>query len=190
LRHPAVLLLILLLIAGITWLLLDAPTSVQDETGADQSAGHQLDYYLRGMQATTLGADGRPTQKLQSAAVNHYADDDTTEFEAPHLSVFEGEHPPWEIRADRAWMSADGELMLLQDRVTIDRPAFPGNPPLHLVTANVRVQPNQGYAETDEAVRVRSNQDWLDATGMQAWLNEPSRIKLLADVKGFYALPE
>ena len=193
-RHPAVLLLILALIVSASWLLHDKPTSTEQSAAPEQQtghlAGHQVDYYLRGLQATTMGPDGKPARTLSAAQVKHFQDDETTELIEPQLLVFQGDLPPWKIQADSGWVSSDGSLVLLNDKVSIERAGGTASKPILIETANLRIQPREDYAETDEQVRVRSEQDWLDATGMKAWLREPSRIKFLADVKGFYAPPE
>ena len=193
-RHPAVLLLILGLIAGASWLLLDTSplhpdTPAGDKVSADL-AGHQVDYYLRGLQTTTMGQDGKPTRTLRAEQVKHFLDTNTTELLQPRLTIHQGDQPAWEVQAGSGWVSADGKLILLDDEVRIDREQGTANQPVHITTAKLRVQPEEGYAETDEQVRVRSNHDWLDATGMQVWLRQPSRIKFLADVKAFYAPPQ
>jgi lipopolysaccharide export system protein LptC len=57
---------------------------------------------------------------------------------------------------------------------------------MRIDTTNLRVQPHQDYAETDEHVRVVSEANWVDATGMQAWLRPPTRLKFLSEVTGYY----
>ncbi len=190
-RHPAVLLLVLVVIIGATWLLHDSgPVEQADQSETAHLTGHQVDYYLRGLHTTTMGPDGKPTRTLRALQVKHFQDDDTTELASPQLVIHQGDEPAWNIQAESGWVSADGGLILLHDRVQIDREQGTRNQPLNITTANLRVQPREDYAETDEQVRVRSHQDRLDATGMQIWLSQPSRIKFLADVKGFYAPPQ
>lgn len=186
-RHPLVLALILVAVGGLSWWLASAPPAEEDARLGEQ---RPIDYYLRGLQATTMDPQGQPARTLQAAEIKHFTDDDTTELTRPQLTVHQGEQPPWEIEAEHGWVSADGELILLSGQVDISRAAAPGIKPLQLQTRNLRVQPRQDYAETDEKVRVRSNSDRLDATGMQAWFRQPSRIKFLADVKGLYAPPQ
>jgi lipopolysaccharide export system protein LptC len=183
--------LVLVLIASATWLLYESPAPAERPTAqATPQPGHQVDYYLRGLQTTSMGSDGKPARTLRAAQVKHFQDDDTTELVEPELTVYQGDQPPWKVRAASGWVSADGSLVLLNDDVLIEREAGTQNQPISISTRNLRVQPREDYAETDEKVRVRSHRDRIDATGMQAWLREPSRIKFLADVKGFYAPPQ
>lgn len=186
-RHPALLALLLLLFATASWLLHEPTAPPPAEPVPGQTAGRQVDYYLRGLTATTMGADGKPARTLHAAQARHFEDDNTTELEQPRLIVHQGEEPPWEVVSESGLVSAEGDVVLLQGEVQIDRTEGSDNRPLHLKTRNLRVQPREDYAETDEQVRVRSNRDRLDASGMQAWLRQPSRIKFLDDVKGYYA---
>ncbi|MCB1803263.1 MAG: LPS export ABC transporter periplasmic protein LptC, partial [Gammaproteobacteria bacterium] len=116
----------------------------------------------------------------------HFTDDDTTELQQPRLTVYQLDSPPWQVDADGALVSSDGSLILLSGEVAIERAGGSNSRPVRMTTRNLRVQPKQDYAETDEKVRVETDRDWLDATGMQAWFRPPSRLKFLSQVKGYY----
>lgn len=179
-------LLPLLLLAGAA-LVWEALLQRPPESAATAPPGsQQIDYRLSGLDVTRMGPDGKPVHRLTAQTLSHAADDDTTRVEHPRLTVFQGDTPPWQVEARQAWISADGELVLLDGDVLITRAGADDRAPLRVETRNLRVQPRQDYAETDEAVRVETDDDWLDATGMQAWLRPPSRLKLLSSVKGRY----
>jgi lipopolysaccharide export system protein LptC len=74
----------------------------------------------------------------------------------------------------------------MPEDVQISRSATPANRPLQVTTRNLRYRPAEGYAETDEAVTVTSNQDRIDAVGLQAWLLEPARMRFRSQVRGHY----
>jgi lipopolysaccharide export system protein LptC len=186
-RHPLVLWTLLLLAAGLSWWL--GGGGQRPSPVATHQGPREVDYYLRDFNATRMGPDGRPDRTLSARELRHFPDDDTTELAQPVLDIHQGEAPPWVVRSERGWVSANGDLILLQGAVHIERAAGPRNRPMRIDTRNLRVQPRQDYAETDERVRVRSGRDRIDATGMQAWFRAPARIKFLADVKGYYAPP-
>jgi len=186
-RHPLFLSIVLLLAAALSWWLSGNDTPLK--TNTERQGAREVDYYLRGLNVTTMGMDGTPARTLRAAEVKHFDNDDTTELSQAKLIIHQADQPPWQIMADSGWVSSDGSLILLNGKVKIDRMAAPGVRPFHLTTQNLRIQPHEDYAETDEKVRVHSYNDHLQATGMQAWLRRPSRIKFLADVKGFYAPP-
>lgn len=183
-RFRILLALVMVLAAVVSWQL------VQQEEPASQavhpSGPRQIDYYVTGLDLTRMTLAGKPAHRLRAENLHHYTDDETTELQQPHLTVFQDDAPPWEVDSERAWVSADGSLVLLSGEVLIEREADANNRPMRILTRELRVQPDEDYAETDEKVRVESNSDWLDAVGMQAWLRPPSRFKFLSQVKGYH----
>lgn len=174
--------ILLLLVLVTLWI---ARQSMQDET--ERSAPqHRVDYYLEGVDTTLMDLSGRPSKRLVASRMTHFVDDDSTELESPRLTLYDLDRPPWRVRSETGWLSGDGEVLLLQGAVKIDRFAAPGVRPMHITTRDLRVQPRDNYVETDAEVHARSNQDRIDAKGMQIWLQQPIRIKLLANVRGHY----
>ncbi|BAN70075.1 LPS export ABC transporter periplasmic protein LptC [endosymbiont of unidentified scaly snail isolate Monju] len=187
-RHPLFVWTLVALLAGLSWWLAERPAPPREQATVHADV-RRVDYYLRELGVTTMGRDGRPARTLRAAELRHYSDDDTTGVRTLRLTLHSRDAPPWEIRADTGWVSASGDLVLLDGEVHITREGAEGVRPMRIDTRNLRIQPEQGYAETDERVRVRSRRDRLDASGMQAWFHHPARIKFLADVKGYYAPP-
>jgi len=155
---------------------------------APKDASHVAipDYFVNRMRVTTLTPNGRPARTLWAEHLQHFGDHVKTELSTPHLTVYQGEQPPWEITADRGWASADGELMLLQGDVEIVRGGDTTTRPVHLQTRNLRIEPSKDYAETDEPVYIVSREDRIEAIGMQAWLRKPARLRLLNKARGHY----
>ncbi len=147
---------------------------------------HSPDYYVEDFTVTDMDIDGKLKQTLSAERMLHYPDDDSTELIHPHLVIYEEGMPPWKIKSETGWISGDGQLVLLNGAVKIDRVAAPGVRPMHITTRNLRVRPKENYAETDEKVRIRSLGDVQTSTGMQAWLNKPIRLKFLSKVRGYY----
>ena len=133
-----------------------------------------------------MDPQGRPRRQLSAASMRHFPDDESTELTRPEMWLLAPGKPPWQVRAEKGWVSSDGALILLQGEVHIDREEGEDVRPLHLVTRDLRVQPKDEYAETDSPVQMESGAHWLESIGLQAWLREPVRIKLLADVRGYY----
>jgi len=175
--------LILLLLISF-WLL----RSSQDEAQTSTQEEHVIDYMLRDLSTTTFGQDGKPHRTLNTPELKHYQDDDTSELLAPHIVAHQGAQPPWNIYSDTGWVSGDGELILLNGKVKMRREAFADNPSMNVDTKNLRVRPNEDYAETEERVKVRSsNGDRVDGVGAQVWLAEPMRLLLKSNSKAHYA---
>jgi lipopolysaccharide export system protein LptC len=187
-RYGPLLALLLIAVAALSWWLLQAPVETGEATAQGPRSGgpRQVDYTIAGLDVIRMTEAGRPAHRLRAERLRHFIDDDTTELSEPRLTVFQDESPPWEVEAEHALVSADGSLLLLSGEVRIDRAGDAENPPLRVLTRDLRVQPGEDYAETDEKVRVETDTDWIDAVGMQAWLRPPSRLKFLSQVKGYY----
>lgn len=183
-RGPLTVILLLTLAAGSWWL---AQDQVPDKDPVEQAdTGDRPDYYVKGLVLTTTDPDGNPSRSLSAAELRHYLQDESTEVESAALTLYTDDGNPWRVAAASGWVSADGEEVLLKGPVTLDREGGPDNRPLKLETRDLRIQPREGYAETDEKVTVVSDQDRVEAVGFQAWLKRPTRIKFLAQVKGRY----
>ena len=172
--------------ALLSWWLVRQQQAPDAVRAYERDGPREIDYSLTGFDVTRMGPDGQPAHRLRAERLQHFIDDDTSELIEPRLTVFQGEEPPWQVQSAQAWISADGSIVLLTGDVLIDRAAGSENPPVRLTTRNLRLQPREDYAETDEKVRVETDMDRLDAVGMQAWLRPPSRLKFLSQVKGYY----
>lgn len=173
-----------LLAAVFSWRMVEQEEPASPAT--HPSGPRQIDYYVTGLDVTRMTLTGKPAHRLRAKNLHHYTDDETTELQDPHLTVFQDDAPPWEVDSERAWVSPDGSLVLLSGEVLIEREGDANNRPMRILTRELRVQPEQDYAETDEKVRVESESDWLVAVGMQAWLRAPNRLKFLSQVNGYH----
>ena len=175
-----------LLLAGIgTWWL--AERGAVEDIAARQSDGSGApDYYVNDLTATTMTSEGNPARTLRTPHLQHLPASDVTAIQSPRFSVYQDEGQPWQVRAEHGQISADGEIILLQGIVTVEKAGTGGTRALRLVTQDLRIHPSRDYAETDEPVRVESDGDRIDASGMQAWLRNPVRLKFLSRVRGHY----
>jgi len=145
---------------------------------------HTPDYYVKGLEIAAMDEEGKPRHRLKARTMRHFDDTDTTELEAPDLTVYDPERPPWEVTAENGWVSPDGEEVLLQGEVVITRPEGPQTRALRIVTRDLRVYPDKDYAETDAHVELFSRDHWMESVGARVWFEEPVRIKFLSQVRG------
>jgi len=134
-----------------------------------------------------MDTTGAPHRRLSAPELRHYADDDSSELERPVLTVFNPSAPPWVIRSETGWVSADGEEVQMRGEVFIDRESAPTARPLHLQTRDLLVRPRQDYAETQQPVRAASGADWLTSeAGGQVWFGDSLLIKLAGRARALY----
>jgi lipopolysaccharide export system protein LptC len=173
-------LLLVLAIWSVWWVSSDAPAPISSPQTS------VVDYYLHDVRLTALGADGRPTQSLQVAAIHHFAGDVGTQLSQPELSLYPATGPPWRMVADSGWLDAAGEVLDLSGAVQLSRATAV---PFQLQTAALQAQLSRRYLETVHPVQIQRGWQQLQATGMQAWLQAPVKIEFLHDVTGRY-VPE
>lgn len=181
-RRTLVVLLVLLVLAGLTqWLL-----NINETPSATSSNAHAPDYTMENFTITAMDMQSRPKHRLQATFMAHYPDNDSTEFTSPHITIFGADKAPWEIYGKRGWMSGGRELILLKGDVLIENAQAPPRDRLRLVTKNLRVLPDEQYAETAQPVTITGQTSVTYATGMRAYLKD-GRLQLLSKVRGTYA---
>lgn len=184
-RNIIIISVLLLIVSGWSWWISEQPD--ENRAAGDESApDHTVDYYVRNFSVTTMTPEGQPARRLNADLMQHYLEDDTTKLDNPFLKIYNQGMPGWDVTAESGWISGDGELVLLSGEVEINRPGSENVRELRILTRDLRVQPNQDYAETDELVTITSERNWVRSIGMQAWLREPIRLKLLSQSRGHY----
>ncbi|PCH84066.1 MAG: LPS export ABC transporter periplasmic protein LptC [Piscirickettsiaceae bacterium] len=178
-------LLLAILAAGTWWLaFLQEP---EPETAA-RNPSHKVDYYLRHFSVLSLTDTGTAKQKLRAYYLQHFADDDSTELTAPNITMFSPDKPDLHITSDTGYISADGELVLLNGAVNIHRKATKDKAAMVIDTHNLRIQLANDFAETSEYVKIVSGKSTVEGIGLKAHFREPINIKLLADVRGHHGI--
>jgi len=182
-----ILLALLLTVAALTWWLAyrepaDAPGG-QPNGQQDRAA----EVIARGTWLTTMGPGGLPARTLRATEAKFFDHELGTELQQPHFTIYRGDDdPPWEIRAQRGWISGDGEVIRLEGEVVVERPEGEGKTAMRLLTERLNLRPDENFAATRMPVTLLSDNGRVDAVGKQAWLGEPSRFKLLSRARGHY----
>lgn len=185
-RHGLLLSVFILLVALATWWLLGITPMEQDQP---HRSTRSLDSYAEHLSITSYSDTGMPQYKLQSPRMRSYQNEETTELDEPRVWQFNPGLTPWEINAEQAMVSREGEKIFMPGRVVIDREGNAETVPYHIVTQDLHLTTDTAYAETDQAIRIDSRDHWISAMGMQGWLKTPIRIKLLQQVRGRYETP-
>jgi len=173
----------LILLSGIAgWLMEDVGSR---RPAGEEELRHDPDYYMEKFTVTAMNDAGQPRYRLDGEYMQHYPDDDTTELTKPHIEIYAEAGPPWYIDAERGWVSADGELVLLLGGV-VARQENPDTKRTRILSSDeLRVRPNDEYAETDKPVTLTSGPNIVQAIGMRAYIGE-GRLQLLSNARGKY----
>ena len=152
------------------------------DSKARRFQGHAPDLTMEEFQVTTMGENGNPRRRLSAAYMAHFSDTGTKELTHPHLVIYRDEGEPWNVASDRGWVSANNDVLMLLGKVDIWRNTADGKREIHIETEDLRVLPDDEYAETALAVRFSTPESLTSGIGMRAYLGE-SRVQLLSKVK-------
>ncbi len=157
-------------------------TPRQNQPDTARSAG-RIDYYSRDVTRTVLDESGNPRQTLKASMLHHYPEDDHTELMEPALTLYQAHQTPWVIQAETAVLPAGGEIIYLNGAVHISRAADAEGRKLEILTRNVRLKPDQDYAETSEYIELSSPPDRLSGKGAEVHFGDDVKIRLLSEVR-------
>lgn len=172
---------LLLVLLGSYWLNLQ----VQPLPTPDTTQRHDVDYVAEGLHATALTPQGTPHFILSAAKLWHFPDDDSTHLQQAHLIRFFDDRPPTEIKAQRGMLASRGEEVFLQDAVEGVQRSGDAARERRFETESLHVQPDRGWAETAQPVRLFDRHNTIDAVGMELDENAQT-IKLLSHVRGIH----
>jgi len=165
------------------WQLRPAP-----ESPIDQIERARLpDYVVSRFSAVETDAAGRPNRRLVADELRQYVDEDVSELDQPRMTLYQAEREPWRARAENGLVLEGGDEVRLRGAVELTRAGDATHRETHMASELIRIWHKRTYAETDQAVRIRSEQDWLTATGMRLWYDAPMRAQFDGRVHLFLA---
>ncbi len=179
-----VVLVIVLLAAVIgSRLLLDRPDA---DAGADAaSAARGPGYYLRDATVLGTGRDGRPLYSLHAGRIDEETDGSGARLSDIELEYRAADADPWHLRADTGHISSDGQIIQLAGNVVITEMDDAVEEPTQVKAPDLTVNVETHFASTLHRVRILRGADFLDGTGMEAYLSD-GRLLLQSDVQGSY----
>jgi lipopolysaccharide export system protein LptC len=188
-RNNRIYLGLLLCAALSAWLAEKFRADYENSQAERYATQHSADYFSRGYLRKDLNLLGRLKSTLAAKQIVHYSDDGLTHIDHPILTLYNSQAtiPPWTVRSVAGTLSADGQQLLLQGQVWIDRTAAKGVREIHILTSNLRVQPKLSYAETADWSQLRSPPNHTEGQGLQITFKKPLFIKFLSNVKSYYA---
>lgn len=136
------------------------------------------DHMVWDLDAVETAATGRPDRRLVAPQLRQYTAEDLTELDQPGLTLYDRDGgAPWEARAVRGLLRSGGDEVELREQVRIDRAPTALNRSFAMATEELHIWPKQEYAQSDQPVRIASDQDWITARGMRLWYARPSRAE-------------
>ncbi|MBA2689562.1 MAG: LPS export ABC transporter periplasmic protein LptC [Burkholderiales bacterium] len=176
-------LLLLLLLAGLTFWLSQAVTGLPDKGNGTKR--HDPDMFVDNFTAKQFGADGTVRYTLAARKMVHYPDDDTSHLTDVKFNATETGAPPFTATSDTGVLTQKGEEIFLRGNVILVREAAPPNSRIIVRTSYLHVIPDAGIAQTDQPVELRDASKIINAASMR--VNNKIETITLTRVRASYA---
>ncbi len=160
--------------------------SVSEDVKASVVPAQSPDYFSKGYEKIEMDIEGKLKSKVTADELVHYSDTDIAELDNPVITMYKPDAPVWVIRSETGTVPAGGRDVFLNGKVFIDRAKAPGFNQIKIITSNLRVKPEQDYAETDDWADLIMPPDRTSGTGMKVTFSTPIHLELLANVRGRY----
>ncbi len=148
-------------------------------------AAHRPDAFMENVVATIINKEGNPSLKVEAPKMVHYADNDTTDIETPHITLYRESPEPWSIDSRHAKATQGLDKIYFWENVVVHHINDSANPTTTMTTATLTVFPNKQIAQTDDNVTVIQPSTTIHGLGMLANLHEGT-VQLLSKAQGEY----
>lgn len=150
------------------------------------SNAHQHpDAIMEGVTTIVINKEGKPSLKIETPKMIHFAENDTTEITTPHVTVYRQSPKPWTIDALHARAVNGIDQINFWDNVVIHHFDDKVNPTTTMQTASLTIFPDKQIAQTDQAVVLIQPDTTIHAVGMLANLDQGT-VKLMSQTRTEY----
>jgi LPS export ABC transporter protein LptC len=172
---------VLLLIAAIgSWYL---GRSLQpDDSAIPKTQILQTGFYLKSARIFGTAADGQLLYEIEAEYAEQLGEEQV-EFENVKINYTTEADVPWSLRADKAVVGKDREVIKLSGHVVaLSKEGFSGDV-TEIRTPYLELEPENFRATTDQRVQIRIGERSITATGMLALL-QTNQLQLKSNVSG------
>lgn len=160
---------LLLALAASAWL---AGRAQRQAAQLELGAARDVDYYLRGMTATTLDPQGRVRDELHVARLVHYKGRAGAALAAPRLTRHRPSGPPLRIEARQGWADDGNAVLEFTGAVRVHTRRTAESAPVEARMTKLSVFPQRDLATTDGAVTLQTAGAELTGTGLEIFGSE------------------
>lgn len=185
-RRTLVAIVVLALAVGVAQVLLWwlRPANRNDQFVGPPRSG----YSLRDFTLDAYGEDGHLSFRLRSPYLQRREGDESLYLNAPSF-LLPPQHGaaglPWTGHSEYGWVSANADLLKLQGKVVMQRPAFDGSPAASIHTSDVTAWPKQNRVATEAPAEIRQGTATMHSVGLRANL-DTKYLELLHDFHGTF----
>jgi lipopolysaccharide export system protein LptC len=143
---------------------------------------HDSDFMVDHFTLRRFDLNGKTQYVLVGDHMTHYGDDESTELVRPRLDYL-NRPEPMHVESERATVSKDGEVIVMNDKVFARREAHADKPESTLSTEQMTVWPDDEKMRTDTPVTLTMGQTVITAEHMESD-NIMGEVRLSGTVRG------
>lgn len=143
------------------------------------------DAFMEDITTVIMDKQGKPSMKIVTPKMIHFAENDTTQLISPQLTLYRQSPNPWFVSSKFGKATQGIDNVDFWDNVVIHHAADINNPATIIKTSTLTVHPNKKTAETNENITMEQPGIVVSAKGMFADMNKGD-IKLLSQARGIY----
>jgi lipopolysaccharide export system protein LptC len=158
-----------------------------DAPSGTKPVKHEIDYFVEKFTLIKLNEQGKPAFRLSADSLQHYPDDDTSEFVKPNIVSLDPNKPLITVVGDRGKAGPKGDTTELFGNVLLTRKTESktkeATDPLVVRTEYMSIDTNKETAATDKSVKITQGNSEMTGVGMD-FDNVRRAFSLRAEVKG------
>ena len=176
-------LLILSIIAALTWWLEDVVQTSHTEAARKES--NRPDFYMQDFTMRDYSPLGELRRRGSGDSLLRYPKDDSLEIKKLAMQSYQQGKAPLSISANSASLTDDGQQIFLAGNVIIKQDKTQNQDSMLVTTEKLFIDSNRNYMETDVAINIKTGKHDVSGIGMQAW-TDYKKIRLLKKVRGIH----
>ena len=173
--------LLLLLVAGSGWILFGRETGLQRATASISGP----DAFVEDLDLKVMNEQGLLGYRLKARRMTHYPDGKRFLLEGPDIKILRDNGDTWRIVSEHGETTEAADVIWLLGAVDIRRQRSASRGPVHIVTRDLEVRPEQELAETEQAAIITADQLQVEGVGIKADFRNDT-MELRSSVRGRY----
>jgi len=173
--------LLLLLVAGSGWILFGQETGLQRATASSSGP----DAFVVDMDLKVMNEQGLLGYRVKARRMTHYPNGKRFMLESPDIKILQDNGDTWRIVSERGETTEAADIIWLLGAVDIRRRRSASRGPVHIVTRDLEVRPEQELAETEQAATITADRFRVEGIGIKADFRNDT-MELKSSVRGRY----
>lgn len=170
--------LVLALLGFIVMFQLNDPSTPIDDN-------HSPDAYMTEVSYREYDKQGQLRAWIDSPDMQHYPNQDRSEFKTPTIHLYTSDGEPWKITAEQGYSLHGIEKVFLSGKVNIEQHGHGNSPQTTVKTPHITVYPAKSLAKTNAPVTITRPGSITQGIGLEANFHS-GQFKLLSQSRGQY----